>query len=68
MSMQIRFGRFRVFATASAPILPPTGPERSVWIGCSRAAAAVMAPPFDCMMWRSRPASASPSSAISVDR
>ena len=37
MSMQMRFLRFSVFATASAPMFPPTGPERSVWIGCTRA-------------------------------
>ena len=68
MSTQIRFGRSSEADTASAPILPPTGPESSVWIGCSRAASAVIAPPFDCMMWRSRPSSASSSSLISVAR
>ena len=36
MSMQMRFGRPASCASASAPMLPPTGPESSVWIGIAR--------------------------------
>jgi len=38
-------------ARLAAAMAPPTGPERSVLTGCSRALAAVVMPPFDCMMW-----------------
>ena len=53
ISMQIRFGRSKIRARPAPPIAPPTGPDRSVWSGRSRAARAVRIPPLDCITWMS---------------
>jgi hypothetical protein len=51
MSTHRRLGRPRAALRAPPPMVPPTGPERRVCIGSSRAAEAVITPPLDCMTW-----------------
>ena len=49
MSTQIRLGRSSMRASATPPIVPPTGPESRVCSERSRADWAVTIPPEDCM-------------------
>jgi hypothetical protein len=49
MSTHSRLGRPVARDNAAPPIVPPTGPDRSVCTGSCRAFAAVVMPPFDCM-------------------
>ena len=49
MSMQSRFFRPVASDRPAPPMVPPTGPDSSVWIGRSRAALDDMTPPFDCI-------------------
>ena len=65
MSTQSRFGRSSASLNARPPMVPPTGPERSVWIGIRCAAVEVITPPFDCMTWRR---TGTPRSAICASR
>jgi hypothetical protein len=68
MSIPSRFGRPVERDRAAQPIVPPTGPESRVWIGCSRALRAVVMPPFDCITCSVAPTSRAPSSDSSVPR
>lgn len=49
MSTQMAFFRFSRFAAATPPMVPPTGPDNSVWSGCERANEALTTPPDDCI-------------------
>ena len=69
MSMPRRFGRpVEARQRRRRPIVPPTGPESSVWIGCSRALRAVVMPPFDCITCSVAASLARPSSSSSASR
>ena len=52
----------------SVAVMPPAGPDMTVWIGADAAAPASIAPPFDFMIVQSRvsPAARSASSRLAT--
>ena len=50
MSKVMTFSRPIARASAWAPTTPPAGPDSTMCIGLAAAAAAVIRPPFDCMI------------------
>ena len=55
-------------ASAAAPITPAAGPDSISWTGRARARAAVMTPPFDCIVSKDALMSNLPSPVSSEDK
>jgi hypothetical protein len=54
MSMAMKSSTSAFSPTAQAPMTPPVGPDPSAVMARSATNGALMMPPFDCMMSRSR--------------
>ena len=68
MSSVSTFGSPSAAATCSVAVIPPAGPDITVWIGACAAAAESIAPPFDFISVHGRvmPASRSAASRLST--
>ena len=68
MSSEMRLASLTTRPMAAAPSTPATGPDSTMAIGASRAAANVAVPPEDCITYRAPPTPMRASSRSSRSR